>query len=323
MVRLYINCLILFMTVILLFSCDTSKVIVNKNNVFDNNTVQVPYGNNIENFMVIIDASASMSVYYKGFSKLNIAREILYKINQEIPKAGFNAAIRTFGRSLWPLGKKTDLIYGLEKYSKKNFKTAINKISWSGGKSPLDNSINAANIDLRKTTGKIALVIITDGLDMDDSTIFAAESIANHYKNRICVYTVMIGNNPKGARVMNSIVKSVGCGLSVNADDLDSKNKLNAFTQRIFNKHNYTKGGDRFKEELSDIMQPESFNTSQPAPTEKSNIKKQIPENKIKQPEIILDTKQPDESIQTWDEYPLKSRLELNNYQAINCHGLS
>jgi len=223
--------LYLLLFIAFISGCQTNYPIVKPDNKDFKNLRHVQ---EINNLMIIIDASASMSSYHKNKSKISIAKNTLRHFNQYIPLKNINVAIRTIGKSLWPLSMKTELVYELKKYSRIDFDNAIKKIIWTGGKSPLSHCIEAATMDLSSARGTIALVIISDGEDMDRAPVMAAENMKNRFKNQLCIYTIHVGKSNDGKKIMADIANAGGCGISVNADRLSSRTRMKNFISKIF-----------------------------------------------------------------------------------------
>ena len=102
------------------------------------------------------------------------------------------------------------------------------------GSSPLDVAIMAAGSDLRAVQGKTALVIFTDGEDMDNAPVKAAASVKSQYGNNLCIYTVQIGDDKNGAKILDQIAQAGECGFFVKGDDLASDGGMTNFVEKIF-----------------------------------------------------------------------------------------
>ena len=69
---------------------------------------------------------------------------------------------------------------------------------------------------------------------MGDASVKAAANVKSQYGDKLCIYTVQIGNDEKGRKVLNQIMKAGQCGVSVKGDDLANDLAMNDFVGKIF-----------------------------------------------------------------------------------------
>jgi OOP family OmpA-OmpF porin len=62
----------------------------------------------------------------------------------------------------------------------------------------------------------------------------AAASVKSQYGDNLCIYTVQIGNDEKGGKLLDQIAQAGGCGIFVKGDKLGSDTEMTAFVERIF-----------------------------------------------------------------------------------------
>ena len=161
----------------------------------------------VENFIVIMDASASMTDAYKGTVKLDLARNFISRMNQAIPEMKIAGALRKFGFVKFLSDDKTILLYGLTEYSKKAFEESVQKVTWGSGDSPMSIGINAAADDLKTARGRIAVIIVSDWDELGYAPATAAESMKRQYGNRLCIYPVMVGYDAGGVKLMEKVAQ--------------------------------------------------------------------------------------------------------------------
>jgi len=190
------------------------------------------YEPKVNNFMVILDKSSSMSWKYNGERRLTIAKDFLNAMNQTLPDMKLNGALRTFGTS--GFGKPTALIYGPAEYSKKKYQVGLDAAQRAIGRSPLGAAITAAAGDLKKSEGKIAVIIVSDGADMDTTPITAAKNLEAKFGDRVCIYTVLVGDDPAGEVLMKQVAAAGDCGFSVRADAFKSSGAMGDFVKNVF-----------------------------------------------------------------------------------------
>jgi len=171
------------------------------------------------------------------YSKFHFARKLARSLNQAIPDLDYTGTIRTFGYPVY-----ASFEYGFMpndntkymQYDKKGYDRALRKIFDADGVSPLAPTIYATGRDWLRLKGKLAVIIISDGIDMGDKAILAAEDLKARYGEMVCIYTILIGNDPSGKQVMEKIAAGGQCGLALNGDQLLDKKMLRDTVHDIF-----------------------------------------------------------------------------------------
>jgi OmpA-OmpF porin, OOP family len=191
------------------------------------------YIQNANNFVIILDRTGSMGSDYAGVQKFIIEKSLVSKFNSYIPDLSLNGGLRTLGQNYADFDV-TKLEYGMTKYDPKSLDGVIQKLDNPFGDSPLEAAILAAGKDLKGLQGKSALVIFTDAVDMGDAPVKAATSVKSQYGDKLCIYTVQIGNDEKGGKILDRIVKAGQCGVYAKGDDLANDSAMSDFVERIF-----------------------------------------------------------------------------------------
>jgi OOP family OmpA-OmpF porin len=222
----------LLMISALLFGCATGQV-QTPQPLFSPYTLEMDqYKPKVDNFMVILDKSSSMSWKYNEQKGLTIAKDFLSAMNQTLPDIKLNCALRTFGTS--GFGEPTALIYGPAEYSRKEFQGALDAAERAIGRSPLGAAITAAAADLKESEGQIAVIIVSDGAEMDTTPITAANNMKAQFGDRVCIYTVLVGDDPAGEMLMKQVADAGGCGFSVRADAVKDSGDMGDFVKNVF-----------------------------------------------------------------------------------------
>ena len=191
------------------------------------------YIQNANNFDIIFDKTGSMGSDYAGVQKFIIEKSLVSKFNSYIPDLSLNGGLRTLGQNYADFDV-TKLEYGMTKYNPDSLEGVIQKLSTPFGDSPLEVAILAAGNDLKGLQGRSALVIFTDAVDMGDAPVKAATSVKSQYGDNLCIYTVQIGDDKQGAKILDQIVNAGQCGVSVKGDDLSNDTVMNDFVGKIF-----------------------------------------------------------------------------------------
>ena len=188
----------------------------------------------VDNFMVILDGSNSMTDAYKGQKKFNLAWNLAYRLNETIPEIPLVGTLRTFGTTPCPFREYTELLYGVAAYTPEGFEGGLKSIKAPGGVSPLYLSLNAAAEDLGATQGPIALIIFSDFIQNEEITLQAIENLKSRYAGRICIYPVLIGNDSTGKELQERIVQTTGCGFATNGDEIYANAGMAGFVESVF-----------------------------------------------------------------------------------------
>jgi OOP family OmpA-OmpF porin len=170
-----------------------------------------------------------------GSSKLDHEKVLVNLFNDTIPNLKLTEAVRSFGRFSIFGDSTTKLFYGPADYSKSALPQAIDSIKRGEGESPLNSALDGAKADLKSQQGQLAVVVFSDGEDMDKyNPVEAAKGLKAAYGDRICVYTVHIGSDVAGRTMMQKIVDECGCGYAVTGDEISSPEGMANFVTRVF-----------------------------------------------------------------------------------------
>jgi OOP family OmpA-OmpF porin len=186
-----------------------------------------------DNLVFVLDASASMSQGYNGYEKFDIGRRVLSRFNKTMPDLAIKVALRSFGHSLTYSHESTVPVYGLNDYSRLDVAEALASIVPAGGPSPMEKSFRAVAEDLKAAQGKIAMVVVSDGQDMDNAILEAAMDLNRQYGDRLCVYTVLVGDDEAGRALLSKISNVTGCGQTINADDVNTGTTMADFVSTV------------------------------------------------------------------------------------------
>lgn len=225
--------------------------------------------------VVILDASASMGEFYRNELKIKAATNLLKKINDQLSlsEIPIQLSFITIGRTLWPFQMKTDIVIPLRKYDYNSFKKAIDQVRWTGGKTPLGKTITSLYDLLSKTSESLALLIISDAEKLDDSPVFAVESLKLRFSERFCVHTIQIGNSRSGTRILKKMSTVSKCGIYRNIDEINDELSIQKLVKDMIY---YGKGPVQISKPLSKPSSP---------------------------PDNMSTKKKHNKNIDTWDEY--------------------
>jgi OOP family OmpA-OmpF porin len=177
----------------------------------------------------ILDASSSMSEAYK----LETAKSVITNFNKTMPPLDIQVALRSFGHDEKVASKSSVLMVKPQMYTSALLDAGLAKVTRAGGTSPLDLALKDANDDLKDVKAPIALIIVSDGKDMDDTPIAAAKALKDMHGDGICIYTVQVGQAAEGQILLAKVAQAAGCGKAVTAQSLENGTAMNAFVREV------------------------------------------------------------------------------------------
>lgn len=191
-------------------------------------------------FLVVNDSSSSMSRTYVNSAeysgtKLDVEKNLLNKFNKTIPEMPLQSGLRSFGYGPCLGWSATKLNQPVQSYSQAGFEGAITSLQCSSGGTPLADALQATSNDLTAASGNIALIVFSDGVE-ESSPTPTAEALKAQYGDKLCIYTVWVGNDEDvvGQATLQSIADASGCGFATTAEAISSAKGMNDFVKNVF-----------------------------------------------------------------------------------------
>ncbi len=110
-----------------------------------------------------------------------------------------------------------------------------------GETTPLSSALRETGNELAGRGGRAAVLVVSDGLPTsngvrgDDAVaLWSARKLAEAHGGRVCLYTVLVGDDPAGAGFMESLASATGCGGHRRATALRDAGALHDFQRAIF-----------------------------------------------------------------------------------------
>lgn len=201
------------------------------------------YVQKTDSFFVLNDSSSSMAEHYLGANypaqphatKLAVEKEILNRINLTIPDIKLTSSIRSFGFGPCLSWKFTQLNLPPANHSKSTFSSGIDSLTCASGGSPMDSGIEGTTNDLSAAVGNIAVLILSDG-GVDNSPVPEVKHLKQRYGDKLCIYTVWVGNpqDSQGYSRLSQLSDIAGCGFSVTAEQISSTDGMTQFVRNVF-----------------------------------------------------------------------------------------
>ncbi|MGR8934465.1 MAG: OmpA family protein [Gammaproteobacteria bacterium] len=197
-----------------------------------------------DNLVVIFDDSDSMNETFKnpGYpaeptaSKFSVEKEILTRMNQTIPDINFTSEIRSFGFGSCTDWSWTKLNKPLDVHTPDGFDAGLANLKCASGGSPMNSALDAASGDLNAASGKTAVLVISDGHDLDGSPYPSASALKAKYGDGLCIYGIWVGNpeEASGHLLLQNLSNISGCGFVKDAAGVSSPADMANFVQRVF-----------------------------------------------------------------------------------------
>ena len=198
----------------------------------------------VNTFIVIFDATESMNDFYKSNTKLNQEKALVSLLDDTIPKMKLTAAVRVLGEFTGVGLSISKNIFWSMNYSKPDLTKVVMPLKTQkemifsrrgSGFSPLNTALDGATTDLRSQPGRLAVIAFSDGEDMDkDAPVVAAKRMKSAYGERICIYTVHLGDNADGRKLMQQVADEGQCGFMVTGDSISSADGMADFVEKVF-----------------------------------------------------------------------------------------
>ena len=199
------------------------------------------YQPNVDNFVVVFDASSSMGKPYKGqthmgHSKFAVAKDLVHRMNVTLPELPIQGGMTAFGLNPNVSKYPTETVYGMTDYSEAGMEQGLNAITAPGGTTPMGLGLASAADMLKNAGGKTAVIVFSDGEEntITTSAIEAAKELNAQYGNNLCLHTVFVGNTDEGRQLMSDLAATSACGTATSAEEIVSSQGMAGFVEKVF-----------------------------------------------------------------------------------------
>lgn len=200
--------------------------------MFAVSAVAAPAGNlipKINSFDFLVDYSGSMmmknnssGMLTRTTSKMAIAKEALFRVNEEIPALGYSGGMHTFGPLSEVLAQGT---YN-EDSMKKAIETLKPDLGIYGRMTPMGDSIGTLSSEYNRMSRKAGVIMVTDGNSNLGSDPVAQVTALYNANPDICVHVISLADTPKGKEIIKTIAGMRSCSVVVEAADLVRSNAV-------------------------------------------------------------------------------------------------
>ncbi|MCK9297303.1 MAG: OmpA family protein [Desulfobulbaceae bacterium] len=192
------------------------------------------YKQKVDNAVIILDASSSMYDKENSNQKFVEAKNVVLHMNDTLPPLKMQAGLHVFGPTLGANMEDSKLIYGMTAYKAADLAAAVKSVEVSG-LTPLAKPLLKSVTDLKDSKGPIAVIVVSDGIDTyNQSPVEAAETLKNAFGDRICIYTILIGNSPVGKKTLEDVAAAGKCGFATTQSAVATSQGMADFVEKVF-----------------------------------------------------------------------------------------
>jgi OOP family OmpA-OmpF porin len=176
---------------------------------------------------VVLVSDGSLSMAAEG--KLPRERVLAEAFVAGMPAGAYQAGAFLFG------GRERELT-PLEPFQRGRLATWASSVGYLESSTPLAQVIRDAGDEVSEPA-RSAVVLFSDGRNSFGGTepvLGAARRLASDYPGRLCFYTVQLGDDPEGRRLLEGLAGATGCGGFRTASALGDPAALQAFQREIF-----------------------------------------------------------------------------------------
>lgn len=191
----------------------------------------------VDNFIFFIDYSGSMGFKYFDTKKkkIEIAKQVVQSLNQEIPDLDYNASMLTFA----PMSKLYPAQGVAADYDQGRYGQAVDLIGTEfnifGRLTPMGPDTMDLSTALDGMSGETAIIVVSDGMDnLGIDAVEAARDIYNRYPG-VCFHVISLATEPEGEDTLEKIAGLRGCSVTADAADLMASNAaMQQFARDVF-----------------------------------------------------------------------------------------
>ncbi len=191
------------------------------------------YAKRAEHLLFILDASSSMGDGYQGYRKLDIAKSVVRHFNNTMPDMDIGVALHTFGHNSAVSSRLAETMLPHQRYARSALAAALEKVSAPGGTSPLASAMERSIDEIKAANGPVAMVVVSDGKDMGSAPLTAVKALKATLGNRLCIYTVQVGDANDGRSLLRELAAATDCGGAVDANSLGDASGMNRFVRQV------------------------------------------------------------------------------------------
>ncbi len=192
------------------------------------------YLQKIDNLIVVVDDTMSMSQSLDGELKRDRAANMMTRIVRTIPNIELDKGIRIYGPLVNEKDNHVSLSHGMGLNPTDKISEQILTKTVSGSiYNPLASALEGAYHELKLVKGDSAIILISDFKDPMKEMATSAQLIRDYYEGDVCVYPIVIGKDGPGRNSAEDVVGIAGCGITALDSSLESGSNLADFMEKV------------------------------------------------------------------------------------------
>lgn len=186
----------------------------------------------VDNFILFVDYSGSMAMQSDTFKSVKIkhAKELLTRMNAEIPALNYQSGVATFA--------PYSVLLAPTAYSKPAVSSALGNIKTDyeifNRNTPMGIGLKDLDPVLSKLPGKTALIIATDGdSNFGEDPVAEAKALSAKYPN-LCIHVISYADTARGRMVVDDIRAIKNCTVVGDPKALAAPAALKQYVKDVF-----------------------------------------------------------------------------------------
>lgn len=176
-----------------------------------------------EQVVLLVDASSSMM----QADKFPVARSTAEAIVGAMPEGDYGFGLIAFGG-------KEDVVHPIEPFLRLNASTNTRSLEPLGGITPIGEALDVAGTLLTETTGRSAVILISDVRTTNvTSTMAAAQDLVAAHDD-LCLFTIQVGWVAGARDLMTDITSLSACGAAYTDQQLQDPALLKELIRQAF-----------------------------------------------------------------------------------------
>lgn len=188
----------------------------------------------LDQLVIILDASISMTEPYMGQEKFKTAIFTLHHMNASLSEIRIPIGFHVLGTGACHFCEEYQPLFHISPYQKSRLDiNQLQKIH-PGGETPLHKALSNIRNIFQSKKGKLGLIVLSDFEMNDDSIINAFQPLINQYGNQISICCITVGMPQRTielSRTLSMLNQNIQC---LYADQLLSHSKLKRFVKDFF-----------------------------------------------------------------------------------------
>lgn len=172
----------------------------------------------------------------QGGLQLEKAYRLLQGMEKSIPASvHYEKVFRIYGWDAESFSEEVSVLFGLHEQTGQGIEElVVTKCMADSVLDPLSMTLDSLAMELPEVSGSNSLVIISNGENRREKDLDSLEYLKESLPDRLCVYPVLIGNDPEGEKHLETMAEIGGCGYLAEGNNLQSASGMSDFVGDMF-----------------------------------------------------------------------------------------